>query len=75
MMCFLLTDGYLVLESRVFPGQHVGILPNGSAKPPNQTGTGDHARFCPKVIQPSPYRTFIAGRGRLQVSTAATLSP
>ena len=32
----------------MYPGQHVGILPDGSAKAPGSTGTGAHGRF--KVI-------------------------
>ena len=43
-------DGYVVFESVKFPGQHVGIKPDGSAKPPDHTGTGDHARFTPQVL-------------------------
>ena len=39
----------MVLESVRFPGQHVGILPDGDAKPADQTGTGEHARFTPIV--------------------------
>ena len=43
-------DGYAVFESVKYPSQHVGIKPDGSAKPPNHTGTGDHGRFTPQVL-------------------------
>ena len=50
-LIFCPAEGYLVFESVKYPGQRVGILPDGSAKRPSETGTGDHARFTPKVIQ------------------------
>ena len=41
------TDGgqYVCLESVKFPGQFVGILPDGTVKPPANTKTGLHGRF------------------------------
>ena len=35
----------------MYPGQHVGILPDGCVKAPGQTGTGGHARYIPTVIR------------------------
>jgi len=47
--CFLIVkshpDGTISLESVEHRTQHVGILPNGDAKGPHQTGTGDHGKF------------------------------
>ena len=40
----------IALESVVYDGHHVGILPDGSAKAPGSTGTGQHGRFVPVVI-------------------------
>ena len=40
-----------MLESVRFPGQHVGVLPDGSIKPPTQTGKGPHAQFKPTLHQ------------------------
>jgi len=38
--------GHLVsLEAIKTPGQHVGILPDGTPKPPGATGTGPHGTF------------------------------
>ena len=34
----------------MYPGQHIGILPDGCVKPPGQTHTGGHARYIPTVI-------------------------
>ena len=62
------TDGFVVLESVVHHGSHVGILPNGQAKPANQTGTGDHARFFPEVVGENP-ENIRAGDSVLQVRT------
>ena len=45
----LLPEGSIVLESVVFPGQHVGILPDGEPKPPDHTGRGEHGRFTPPL--------------------------
>ena len=35
----------MVLESVQYPGQHVGVYPNGTVKEPGKTGTGAHAQF------------------------------
>lgn len=43
-------DKCVVFESVKSPGQHIGILESGDSKRPNNTGTGKHARFQPKVI-------------------------
>ena len=40
----------MALESVKYPGQHVGIKPNGEAKTPSHTGTGNHGRFNPTLI-------------------------
>ena len=46
----LFADGLNVaFESVMSPGNHVGILPDGTIKLPNQTGTGQHAKFTPSV--------------------------
>ena len=34
-----------MLESTQYPGQHVGVYPNGTVKEPGKTGTGAHAQF------------------------------
>ena len=39
------------LESKKFPGHHVGILPNGSPKNPANTGRGAHASFTVYLVQ------------------------
>ena len=45
------TDGqYVCLESVKYPGQHVGVLPDGSVKPPHQTGKGPHGRFIASAL-------------------------
>ena len=38
-----------MLESVQFPGQLVGVLPNGQAKAADHTGTAEHNRFTPIV--------------------------
>ena len=50
VLIFCPAEGYVVFESVKHPGQHVGILPDGRAKRPSDTGTGEHARFTPKII-------------------------
>ena len=52
MLLSLLPEGSVVLESVVFPGQHVGILPDGEPKPPEHTGRGEHGRFTPALKVP-----------------------
>ena len=43
-------DGFVALESQLHDGHHVGIKPDGSAKPPGNTGTGPHGRFTPRLV-------------------------
>ena len=38
-------NGYVVFESCQNRGTHAGILPDGSAKNPNETAMGEHAQF------------------------------
>ena len=38
-------NGYVVFESCQNRGTHVGILPDGSCKNPNETGVGEHGQF------------------------------
>ena len=38
-------NGYVVFESCEHRGAHVGILPDGQCKNPNETGVGEHAQF------------------------------
>ena len=53
------------------PGEHVGILPNGSVKPPTQTGKGPHGRFTPSVHLASRKQlASIPGRTSLLVKEA-----
>ena len=40
---------YIVLESIMHPGYHIGIQPSGDVKDPSQTGIGEHAQFRPKL--------------------------
>ena len=40
----------MALESTMYPGQHVGVLPDGNTKAPGSTGTGQHGRFRTIVI-------------------------
>ena len=42
-------NGSVVLESVQYPGQHVGVLPDGTVKDPAKTGVGQHAQFIPTV--------------------------
>lgn len=42
-------NDHVVLESTQYPGQHVGVRPDGSVKAPTETGTGAHAQFRPIV--------------------------
>ena len=52
------TDGgqYVCLESVKFPGQFVGILPDGTVKPPANTKTGLHGRFTVSALSPLQVR-------------------
>ena len=47
-------DGHLVLESVMFPGQHIGVRENGEVKKPNHTGRLKHGQFKVKVIKEQP---------------------
>ena len=47
----LTEEKYIVLESVMYPGQHVGFLPDGVVKAPKETHTGLHARFVPVVLE------------------------
>ena len=38
-------NGMVCFEAVQHPGQHLGILPDGSLKAPTATGKGDHGRF------------------------------
>ena len=49
------------------PGHHLGILPNGSMKPPRETGRGEHGQFYMKILTPSPHLRLIAGRDDVSV--------
>ena len=40
------TEGFIALESSKNPGQHVGIRPDGTVKPPTETGKGEHGQFA-----------------------------
>ena len=60
-----------MFESLAERGSRVGILPNGSAKQPSQTGTGPHGQFWPKIKQPSPFLTYVAGLDPVRVSREA----
>lgn len=47
MVSVILTvEGFVSLESPNYPGQHLGIRPDGSVKPPSETGTGEHGQFA-----------------------------
>jgi len=43
--------GVVSLESAVYPGCHVGILPNGGVTAPYSTFLGPYSQFFVKVIQ------------------------
>ena len=43
-------NAYMAFESVMYPGQRLGILPDGTVKDPTQTGTGPHGRFIPIII-------------------------
>jgi len=50
---FKITDhkgDVISLESAAYPGQHVGILPNGEMKAPSLTGAGEHGQFNVRVV-------------------------
>ena len=51
IVCLFHADNRIVLESVKTPGQHVGVIDNGEAKKPSNTGKGRHAQFQPKVIR------------------------
>jgi len=36
----------IVLESNSQHGEHVGIRPDGTIKPPTETGKGEHGQFA-----------------------------
>ena len=44
-----IAEGHVVLESVMFPGQHVGVRESGEVKKPNHTGKGKHGQFTPIV--------------------------
>ena len=44
-------EKYIVLESLMYPGQHVAVLPDGTVKNPKNSHTGLHARFVPIVME------------------------
>ena len=41
------TGRFVVLESMLAPGSHIGVCDDGSVKKPSHTGTKKHARFTP----------------------------
>ena len=47
---FFQSDDSVALESVKYPGQYVGIKPDGEATTPSNTGTGTHSRFIPTLI-------------------------
>ena len=49
-------NDHVVLESTQYPGQHVGVLPDGTMKAPTGTGTGAHAQFRPIVHMEVSFR-------------------
>ena len=49
------TDDHLVFQSGRNASWHIGVKPDGSIKPPKNTGTGEHGRFSPKVKDNSPW--------------------
>ena len=52
------TEGrFACLESATCPGQFVGILPNGTVKPPANTKTGLHGRFTVSAHSTQSYPT------------------
>ena len=52
------TDGQSVcLELVQCPGQHECVLPDGSVKPPHQTGKGQHGQFTESVHSIGPVTT------------------
>lgn len=46
---------YLLFESVVYPGKHVGVVPDGIVKAPQSTHEGGHGQFTPKVKKDSPF--------------------
>ena len=40
-----------MFASLKYPGQYVGIMPDGSSKALDHTGTDDHARFTPESVE------------------------
>ena len=63
-------DGkHVTFESTMYPSQHIGILPDGCVKPPNQTGTGNHARYTPTII--SYVSLILKGKGCRSLSFMA----
>ena len=45
MFSFITENGMVCFESVKHPGQHLGIIEDGSVKPPGNTGKGKHGRF------------------------------
>ncbi|XP_065838934.1 uncharacterized protein [Oscarella lobularis] len=41
---------YVVFQSAKFPGQHIGVLPNGDIKPAANTGRGEHGQFLIRIM-------------------------
>ncbi len=65
------TEGrFVALESVSTPGQYVGILPDGSVKPPDQTRTGPHGRFVvtvhARVSTAAPARILYSNSSRME---------
>ena len=40
------TEGFIALESSKNHGQHLGIRPDGTVKPPTETAKGQHGQFA-----------------------------
>lgn len=51
-------NDHVVLESTQYPGQHVGVLPDGNMKASTKTGTGPHAQFRPIVHKEVSFRNI-----------------
>ncbi|XP_065905633.1 uncharacterized protein [Dysidea avara] len=48
-------EGFIALESTKNHGQHLGIRPDGSLKPPTETGKGEHGQFAVIVKSKGPH--------------------
>jgi len=55
-MSYICTEKFVVMESNKNHGQHLGIRPNGTVKPPTETGKGEHGQFV--VIVKSKIITY-----------------